>query len=564
MSTTSSLNTTNSALDYSNILTSISGSSTTGIDVNAAVQAALYAARAPERIWQQDVTTLTSQSTALSSIQTATQSLENDMDSLNTLTGVLASRTVSSSNGNLVSASAAAGTAAGVHQVVVSTLATKATWYSDLESSATTTLPTSSITITNAAGTSATFATGTGNPGDNLNDLVTAINGNTSLGVTASIISDAGGSRLVLASNTAGSANNFTVTAPNFTGTSWSAPTLESGQTLGAGSISFTTAAGTATINTTAGETYSQLATAINSATVNGVPLGLTATATTNANGTTSLSVSGNGSSFSVNQPAFGFTQSSSATDATGTIDGVPFDSTTDTVTGVIPGVTVNLTGTTGGSAVSLTVAPDVGQITTAINQFVTDYNTAINLVNAQFKVSTSTDSTGATTTSEGALASDPTIRSLQSDLGKALGYVYTPSSGTTTVSTLRDLGITMNPDGTLAVDATTLTSVATANASDVTNFFQGSALNGFANSLSTTLHGYTTLANGSFTLDMKSITSEISNRNQQISDFEDNYIASQQTILTAEFSKAESALQTMTQTMAQINSLLGFNSKSS
>lgn len=559
-----SLNTTNSALDLSSILTSISGSSTTGIDVTAAVTAALYADRAPERLWQGDITTLNSQTSALNSIQSATQALQNDMESLNTLGGVLAASTVASSNGNIVSASAAAGTASGVHQVVVNTLSTKATWYSDLESSATATLPTSSITITTKSGATATFATGSGNPGDNLNDLVTAINGNSSLGVTASIITDSGGSRLVLASNSAGSANDFSVTTPNFTGTSWTASTLEAGQTLGAGSITLTSSAGSATINTTAGETYAQLATAINNATVNGVPLGLNATAVTNPNGTTSLSVDGGGSSFSVDQPAFGVSQSSAATDATGTIDGVPFDSTTDTVTGVVAGVTLNLTGTTNGSPVTLTVAPDVSQISNAINQFVSDYNSAINLVNSQFNMTSSTDSSGSTTSSQGVLASDPTIRELQSDLESAMSYLNKPSSGTTTVSTLADLGITMNTDGTLSLNATTLTNSLTTNPTDVTNFFQGSALNGFANSLYTTLNRYVSPADGAFQVDLNSTASEVTAYNQQISDFESGYIAAQQVTLNAEFSTAEEGLQSMTQTMNQLNSLLGFNQKSS
>lgn len=558
-----SLNTQNSALDLSSILQSISGSASSGIDVNAAVASALYADRAPERLWQADIATINSQSTALTSIQSATQALQNDMDSLNTLTGVLASTTVASSNGNLVSASAAAGTASGVHTVTVSTLATKGTWYSDLATSATATLPTSSITITNASGATATFQTGSGNAGDNLNDLVTAINGNSSLGVTASVVTDAGGSRLVLASNAAGSANNFTVTAPNFTGTSWTAATLESGQTLGAGSITFTSSAGSATINTTAGETYAQLATAINNATVNGVPLGLNASAVTNSNGTTSLTVTGGGSSFSVDQPAFGLNQSSAATDATGTIDGVPFDSTTDTVTGTISGVTINLTGTTNGGSVSLTVAPDTAQISGAISQFVNDYNSAIKLVNSQFSLTSSTDSTGATTSSQGVLASDPTMRSLQSDLESAMSYLNKPSSGTTTVSTLSDLGITMNSDGTLALNATTLTNALTTNPTNVTNFFQGSALNGFANSLYSSLNKYVSPANGAFQVDLTSFSSEVTSYNTQISDFETGYIASQQVTLNAEFSQAESSLQSMNQTMNQINSLLGFNQKS-
>jgi flagellar hook-associated protein 2 len=43
-----------------------------------------------------------------------------------------------------------------------------------------------------------------------------------------------------------------------------------------------------------------------------------------------------------------------------------------------------------------------------------------------------------------------------------------------------------------------------------------------------------------------------------QINDYESGYIASQQTVLTADFSQAEVALQQLPQQMAQLNALLG------
>ena len=99
--------TTPAPIDISNILAASSGSSTSGIDVSSAVTAAIYADNAPERAWQADQTTLTSQSTALTSIQTATEAVATDMQNLNTLTGPLAARTVTSSDSNNLTATAA-------------------------------------------------------------------------------------------------------------------------------------------------------------------------------------------------------------------------------------------------------------------------------------------------------------------------------------------------------------------------------------------------------------------------------------------------------------------------
>ena len=579
MSSTSAINSllsltaanSNPAVDLSSMLAAGSGASTPGIDVNAAVAAAIYADRAPERIWQADQATLSSQTNALTAIQNAVESLQNDMDSLNSLAGPFQARIVSSSNSNYVTASAAIGTQAGVHNVVVNSLATQASWYSDLESSPTVALPASSLTITTASGATATFATGTGNAGDNLNDLAAAINANSSLGVSATVISDSTGSRLAIISKSVGKANDFSITSENYTGLSWTSPEMPTGATLGANSVTISSANGASvTVASTSGETYAQLAADINSAISSynagnpAAPLNVTATAGSDANGTNLNVASNDGvTPFTINEPAFGFTQAAAATDASATIDGVPYDSASNTISGAIPGVTLNLLGTTQGAPVSLTVAPDAAQTSTAIDQFVTDYNSAINLVNAQFKLAGSTDSAGNTTASEGVLASDATVVNLQSTLEQALNYLYAPASGSTTVSSLRDLGITMNNDGTLSVNSATLANALVTSPGDVQNFFQGAALNGFASSVYSALNAFTAPGNGAFQVDLNSMSAQSRDLSSQISDFEANYIAAQQIVLTQEFSKAEQALQSLPQKLQQLNAELGFNNNS-
>jgi flagellar hook-associated protein 2 len=664
----SSTTPTTPTYSISDILAASSGSSTAGIDVTAAVAAAIYADNAPERIWQADQTTLTSQTTALTAIQTATEAIATDLQAMNTLTGPLAARTVTSSNSNDLTATAASGTVAGTSSVVVNNLASTGAWYSGLEPLPTTILPTSSVTFIPATGNSVTFQTGSGTTGDTLADLASAINTYTdpttgaSLGVTATVISDSTGSTLAIVANSSGTAADFSVAEPY---TSWAAPEMSSTESLGANSIVLSTASGTTTIATTSGETYAALATAINNATistsysstqaslasttaltagsvttiqdstsgntfvytaapgdtiatlnsaiaaavtagtlsasvtgavVNGqevisegatdqgitvstndsvlgtmgaVPsatnsLGLTAAATTDSSGNTYLTiVSTDGTTpFTINQPSasgsvFSFTQAVQAANASLTVDGIPISSASNTVTGAIPGVTLTLLGSSSGEAVDLTVASDATAVSTAINQFVTDFNTAIGLVNTQFNISS-------TTNTQGVLASDPTLVNLQSTLEQALNYVNTPATGTTTVSTLGDLGITMGDDGTLSVDSTTLDNALTNNPSDVQNFFEGTALNGFANSFNNSLNTYTEPTNGAFTVDLTSISTESGNLTSEINDFETNYIASQTTILTADYTSAEVALQQLPQEMQELNSELGFTNNSS
>ena len=540
------------AINISSILAATSGN-TAALDVTAAVAAGIYAARAPERAWQADQATFTSQTTALTAIQTATTAVTNDLATLNTLTGPLAARTVTSSSSN-VNATAATGTVAGDHVVVVNSLAGTAAWYSNLATGPTATLPTSSFTLTTTSGHSATIAIGTGTTGDTLNDLANTINGD-SLGVTASVVSDSTGSRLALIATTSGAASDFSISEPY---TSWTGPVLPTGDTLGANSIvmtSATTPATTATIATTAGETYTQLAAAINAATPS---LGVTAATSTDASGNQSLTITSNDGTtpFTINEPsssgsAFAFTQATSGVNASLTVDGVPISSASNTVTGAISGVTLGLVGAAPGVPVDLTVASNASQVSTAINQFVSDYNSAIGLVNAQFTIGSSG--------TEGLLGSDTTLVNLQSTMEQALNYTATPASGTTTtVSSLNDLGITMGTNGTLSVDASTLNNALTNNPGDVQNFFEGSALNGFANSMSNVLTPYTDPSTGAFTVDLAGISSSSKDITAEINSFETNYIANQQTVLTAEYSSAEVALQQLPAEMANIQAELG------
>ncbi|SEF63420.1 flagellar hook-associated protein 2 [Bryocella elongata] len=556
-SVTAATTTNNSTYDYSSLLQAATGASSAGIDVTAAVAAAVAAARGPETAWKSEQTTLTNQTSELTAMQTATTAIQTDMESLNTLTGPLATRDVTSSNSNVVTATAASGTVAGTHTVVVNNVATTGAWYSDLSASSSSTLPSTSFTITMASGSSATISTATS--GDNtLAGLAAAINTATdssgkSLGVTASVISDSTGSRLAIVSNSSGSADDFSISSTNFSGTSWTTPDLPTGETLGANTLTVTVGGTATNFTTTAGETYAQLATAINNA-----GIGVTATAGSDSNGSNLTLASSDGTTtFSVNQPTFGFTQAEAGANASVVVDGVPITSASNTVTGAISGVTLDLIGASTGGTTTLTVASDSTAVATAVNQFVTDYNTAVGLVNKQFEFSS-------TTGTEGDLASDPTVIGLQSALQSALNYTYTPSSGTTTVSSLSDLGITQGTDGTLSVDSTTLDAALVNTPGDVQSFFQGASLNGFAANMNNSLSLYLNPGDGAFTLELSSITTQQSDLTSEISNFETNYITPLQTQLTTDLGTAEAALEELPTQMAQINAMLGLTGKSS
>jgi flagellar hook-associated protein 2 len=247
-------------------------------------------------------------------------------------------------------------------------------------------------------------------------------------------------------------------------------------------------------------------------------------------------------------------TRAGTAANAKLTVDGIPISSATNTVAGAIAGLTLNLTGTTpANNPTTLTVGSDTTQITQALSTFVSDYNSALSQVNSQFTYSTASGS-------QGALGSDGAVRSLQSALEGVVAYTApNASAGSGAISSLRDLGITVNDDGSLSLNSSELAN-AMANPTAVQNFFQGSALNGFAQQFSSALGQFNDPATGAITKEIQNLNQQYSNLQSQVNDFESGYISSQQAVLTAMYSKAEIALQQLPAEMQQIQSQLGNN----
>jgi flagellar hook-associated protein 2 len=377
--------------------------------------------------------------------------------------------------------------------------------------------------------------------------------------LTATTVSSSNSS-VITASSASGSAlgNNVVVVNSLATNDSWSSSTLASASTtVPAGSFTITPAGGSATTITTDGtQTLGGLASQINSD-----DLGVSANVITDASGSR-LSIvsntSGSPSDFTVTtsgETGFGFTEVEPGVNASLTVNGNQISSASNTVTGVVPGLTLNLLGTSS-SQVTLSVAPDTSQASTAINQFVYDYNTLLGAVNRQF---TDTDGEG-----EGVLSSDPTVRTLQSDLLQSVDYTNTPASGTTTMPNLSSMGITMNSDGTLSVDSATLNNALENNYSDVQQFFQGTSLNGFANSMDQQLTSFTSPGDGAFTVDLQSMSSEYSELQTDVTNFQTNVIDPLQVQLQAEYSQAEIALQQLPVELKNVDEELGINSSSS
>jgi flagellar hook-associated protein 2 len=441
-------------IDISSLLSAL-GSSSSGIDVSSAVSSALSALSVPELQWEQELITLQSNTAGINQIQTDVSNLQSALTAMGDPAGAIASMIASSSDTSVVSATAAPGTPAGGHVIVVNNVATTASWYSNSVASSSTALPAGSFTLQVGSGTPVTITIGDGT--DTLDQLASSIN-TQNLGVTASVINDSTGSRLAIVSNNSGSANGITISGAS----------------------------------------------------------GLT------------------------------FTQAAAGQDASLTVDGIPIDSASNTITGAVAGLTLNLLGAAPTEQITVTVAPDSDQATKAISNFVDAYNTAIGDVNTQYAVDANNQ--------EGPLAGDSTVRILQDSLLSMAGY----SGGGNGVSTLADLGITMNKDGTLTLDNAKLDDAVQNHFAAVQNFMQGTSSSGFASFLNNSLDTLTEPSTGAFSVDLQSISTQSSDLQTQINNFQ-TYLNAQKTLLTAEYNKADIALQQIPQLEAQLNAELGY-----
>ncbi|WP_172202935.1 flagellar filament capping protein FliD [Niveibacterium sp. COAC-50] len=172
-------------------------------------------------------------------------------------------------------------------------------------------------------------------------------------------------------------------------------------------------------------------------------------------------------------------TQSVAAQDAQFSVDGVAMSRSGNSVTDAIDGVTLNLAKQTTGTPVTVTIAKDPTSVASKINTFVKAYND-LN------KVLHDLTAYNADTKTAGALSGDYSVRSIQQQVRTAT--VNTVSGAPGGYSRLGDIGISLQADGSLAVDSTKLNAAISDPAKDISQLFTGvSGTDGVATRISNT-----------------------------------------------------------------------------
>ena len=517
-----------------------------GFNVSATVSAIVANLQNVETPWKTQLTNLESQDTAISSLGTLFSNLSNDMSALTDFQGILAQKSGSSSDQNVLTLTAANSTAiAGTHSVTVTNLAQTSSGYLAEVPSANATL-TGSITLQDAAGKAVTIALNSSN--NTLAGLAASIN-SSGVGITASVLTEASGSILSMVSGTSGAAGNITVSnnsiAAYLNATSTAATsTANASATVGeiasstdtlSGSLSIQVGSGTVenvvigdapatpaanTIYTGSGiNTIAGLEGAINTA-----GLGVTASVVTNSDGTQSLSLASgtagtagnltvNSSLLDTNTATLGYTASVTGKDANLTVDGIALTSASNTVANLIPGVTFQLLAPSATESnnsleqVQVVIANDNAQVESTVNQFVTDYNSLVSAVNTQ-------EGNNSSGTPE-PLFGSPTLSLLQQQLLSGLNMAN-PNGSLTSISS--GLGTTLSGSLSLAVGSGTPETVVigAAPSSPVANTLytgtgsSANTLDGLASTINAANLGLTAsvvTANGQSTLSFQSGT---------------------------------------------------------
>jgi len=356
---------------------------------------------------------------------------------------------------------------------------------------------------------------------------------------------------VLTASATAGTpsgSHTITVTSLASTSSAYSNAVATSSTPIATGTLSIKVGTNTAvpvTIDNT-NNTLDGLAQTIN----NTANIGVTASVITDANGAR-LALVSNTSGAPGNLTitpctgVLGFNTGVTGANAALNVDGIPISSTTNTVSSAIPGVTLSLTGTTGGVPVSVTTGPDVTQQESAVNSFVSAYNTVIGDINTQSIIGTNGQ--------PGPLGSDSTLALGQGELLAAVAFSQT---GNGNINSISDLGISFNNDGTLTVNSGSLATALQSNPAAVQAFFQGATPGNFGTNLTNTLNNIANPITGAVATDIAGLAQSQISITQQISDFQAQLATTTQQ-LTAQYVQVDTTLQELPQLLDQINQQL-------
>jgi flagellar hook-associated protein 2 len=218
-------------------------------------------------------------------------------------------------------------------------------------------------------------------------------------------------------------------------------------------------------------------------------------------------------------------TSSNQGADASFEFDNLPITRSNNTVNDLISGATFTLEAPTT-TPVTLTLAPDPSQLSSAIQTLVTNYNAVVSQIDAQ-------SGPGA-----GVLSGDSIIWQTRSVMQQLTSY-----AGSGSIQSLADMGITLGQDGTMSFDQSTFNSLSASQIAGAFQFF-GSATTGFGG-LSSAVDQISDPITGTIAAEVTSNLSQDSSLQTQITNTSDSINTMQQNLLQ-QLSQADTLITTL------------------
>lgn len=208
-----------------------------------------------------------------------------------------------------------------------------------------------------------------------------------------------------------------------------------------------------------------------------------------------------------------------------------------NTLTDVIPGVTVNLKRATAvGESVTVGVSVDVGQVTDNIKKLVTSYNDMVKFINQR-------NTYNQETKQGGPLFGEGTIRSVISTVRNALGSTL---SGLTSFSSVGEIGFKTEKDGTITLDEGKLTSALSSDYAGVKALFANrGAAEGIAQRVSKAVDSLDDVQTGAMTTRTQGITAQLARMTDDIQRKEDS-LSAYEARLKTQFASLDGLLRQM------------------
>jgi flagellar hook-associated protein 2 len=478
-----------------------------GIEIDKIVPALVAAERAPKQN-QLDglLKTTDAKISALGTLYSAVNEMSTVLQGLNK-TSAFQKQSVSSSNSSVLTVTSDGNIPTGKFSLQVQQLASSSkVVLPSVTGGSAATFNTGSLAITAGESSINVNITAQNNSLTGIRDAInTAGEGQ---GISASIVTDSSGSRLVLSSSKTGAGNDLKVTASQDGVTaganSLSALGFAGGSSVAqlpliAGDVASTFKQGT--LNIASGEVSlgidvdaeDTLDTIMGKINTDGASQGISASIETVSGGSRLVIRSSNGEDLSVtassDDASAGQNNLASLASVVGSnsktidsaksalfkVDGLSVEKPTNTVSDVIDGLTIKLTGVqsaddiAANKTVDVTVGQDKSTVRTNLQKFVDSYNKLISTTNSLTIVVPSSAEGERPVT--GALVGDSSVRNLLAGLRKEMVSLNSSGNG---ISSLAELGITTQKDGTLSLDSAKLDTMLESKYDQVSEFLTG------------------------------------------------------------------------------------------